>query len=283
MGILDRARDEPRHARRLKLLAVACLETLPSVPDDLRAALDLCLDDLVPPRDAPSARSLAAAGEPVLARLPEKLDGLSDTVAKATVQTVWLINGPDALDVLARYATEGRDSVRWELNMAWDYFDPEEYAERVLAAMPTGGRIYVSSTTHLAALSKASPLAELEVSLTGPADLSPIAPHAASLRRLSLYYTEPGADPDGLPALPKLDQLALGLPGLADLHFLDALPPLKMVWLTTCQDIEDFSPLLRFTQLRTLTLFNSRRLCSPEQLPALGMVRSLGLDGSRLG
>jgi hypothetical protein len=74
----------------------------------LRAVLDRCLDDLIPPRDAAAARSLATAGEPVLARLPESLEGLSDAVAAATFQTAWLVNGPDALDVLARYAADRR-------------------------------------------------------------------------------------------------------------------------------------------------------------------------------
>lgn len=48
-GILARAHTEKRRSRALKLVAVACLETLPSVPDDLREALDRCLDDLIPP------------------------------------------------------------------------------------------------------------------------------------------------------------------------------------------------------------------------------------------
>jgi hypothetical protein len=283
LGILDRARDEPRRARRLKLLAVACLETLPSVPDDLRAAIDKCLDDLVPPRDAVAARSLATVGEPVLAWLPESLDGLSEATAAATVQTAWLVNGPLALDVLARYAADKRSEVQWGLNIAWSFFDPEEYAERVLADMPPGGNIYVPSQTQLAAVAKASAPSELEIHLAGPTDLSPIVAHAASITDLRLYYDEPGADPADLPTLPKLRCLAFGLPGLSDLRFMDSTPDLDMVWFTRCQDIEDYSPLLRFTNLQTLALFGSKRLRSLQQLPPLGAIRSLCLQGSRLG
>jgi hypothetical protein len=281
-GILDRVQTEPRRARRLKLLAVACLETLPSVPDDLRAALDRCLDDLVPPRDIAAARSLATAGEPVLARLPETLEGLPDAVAAATVQTAWLINGPEALDVLARYASDRR--VHSELSVAWEYFDPDEYAERVLAAMPPGGHVHILySPAQLAALSKVSALSDLEVYRARPVDLSFLAAHSASLHSLCLYYDEPGADLTALPELPKLQSLAVGLPGLADLSFLDALPPLETVWLTHCEDIEDYSPLLRFTRLRALALFGSGRLRSLQQLPSLEAVGSLSLAGSRLG
>jgi hypothetical protein len=75
----------------------------------------------------------------------------------------------------------------------------------------------------------------------------------------------------------------VGLPRLADLGFLDALPPLKTVWLTNCQEIDDYSPLLRFTELGTLALFSSSRLRSLRQLPPLKAVGSLSLAGSGLG
>jgi hypothetical protein len=283
-GILGRVRAEPQQARRLKLLAVACLETLPAVPDELRAAIERCLDDLIPPRDNAAARSLATAGEPVLARLPQSLTGLTVATAVATIQTAWLINGPRALDVLARYAPDQRPSVRFELSTAWDYFDPDEYAERVLAAMPPGGSLYVpGSPAQLAALAKAPPLADLDAQLTGPVDLSFLTAHAASLRRLCLYYTEPGADLTALPELPKLRELVVALPELADLGFLDALPQLEAVWLTQCEDIEEYSPLLRFTMLRKLILHGSRHLRDLRQLPSLKGVRTLSLSGSRLG
>jgi hypothetical protein len=287
-GILGRVSSEPRRARRLKLLAVACLETLPSVPDDLRAALDRCLDDLVPPRNTAAARSLATAGEPILARLPETLNGLSDAVAAATVQTAWLVNGPDALDVLARYAADQRDVIRYELSNAWDYFDPDEYAERVLAAMPPGGGLYVNgSSAQLAALGKVPPLSELDVTLTGQVDLSFLTAHAASLRQLYLteeysYFEKLGVDLTALPELPRLRRLAVGTPGLADLGFLDRLPSLEMIWFTNCENISDYSPLLRFTALRTLALYDSGRLRSLRQLPPLEAVRSLSLTGSGL-
>jgi hypothetical protein len=280
-GILDRVRAEPRRARRLKLLAVACMETLPSVPNDLRMALDQCLDDLVPPRDEVAARSLASAGEPVLARLPATLGGLTDAVARASVQTAWLINGPGALNVLNRYAADPRRTVQGEISTAWGYFDPDEYAQHVLAAMPPGGRLHnVSSPAQLAALDKAPQLAELNVLLTEPADPSFLAPHASSLRDLSLYGEL--TDLSVLPKLPKLHSLSTDVSGYTDISFLDALPQLRRLWLNGCQDIEDYSPLLRFTNLQALALFGSNRFCTLRQLPPLGTVRSLVLSDSEL-
>jgi len=283
-GILDRARTERRHARRLKLLAVACLETLPSVPDDLRVALDRCLNDLIPPRTPAMARSLATAGEPVLARLPETLEGLSETTAKATVQTAWLINGPQALDVLARYATDQRLNVQYELGEAWAYFDPHEYAERVLANMPPGGRLWVRSPAQLAALSKVPPLSSLGVyNVNEPVDASFLTAHAASLHILRFQSNRSIVDLYDLPELPRLQGFATSVFGLADLGFLDELPLLESIWITECGDVEDPSSLLRFTALKTLGLHDCGWLHSLRQLPPLKTVETLYLSGARLG
>src|SRR5262249_22800275 len=89
-GLLSRARTERRYARRMKLLVASCLETLPVIPEDLRADIDACVEELVPPRDLSSARSLALVGEPVLERLPENLEELPDGAARATVRAAWL-------------------------------------------------------------------------------------------------------------------------------------------------------------------------------------------------
>jgi hypothetical protein len=282
-GILGRARYEPSQARRLKLLAVACLETLPSVPDDLRAALDSCLDDLIPPCDDNAARALASAGEPVLGWLPKSLDGLSPAVAAATIRTAWLINGPGALDVLACYATDQHRVVPSELSRAWDYFDPEEYASRVLAAKPPYGSVAAGSPAQIAVLSKLAPLAGLDVSLTRPTDFSTLARHATSLRRLSFQHVEPGATMTALPTLPSLQSVDADLRGLTDLGFLVALPhQINELWLTNCQDIKDYSPLRRFAGLRTLVLSNCEQLYSLRQLPHLSAMRVLSLNGSAI-
>ncbi|ACZ00108.1 NACHT domain-containing protein [Thermomonospora curvata] len=281
-GILDRARTEPRQARRLKLLAVACLETLPAVPDDLRAALDQCLDELVPPRTSAMARSLATAGEPVLARLPKTLEGLSESAAIATVRTAWLINGPQALDVLARYATDQRFEVQEELSIAWQYFDPDEYAERVLANRSPGGYLSLCSSAQLAALSKAPSPATLALLLDGPTDLSPLTGCADSIHRIVIYSPKSHMGKVRLPELPKADQLFLNTLGFTDLKFLDKLPSLERIWLGTCKDVTDYSPLLQFTELRTLSMYGCRALRSLRQLPPLDTVTSLGLSSSHL-
>ncbi|MFI0371817.1 NACHT domain-containing protein [Actinomadura sp. 1N219] len=282
-GILNRARAEKRHARVLKLVAVACLETLPSVPDDLAEDLGRCLDDLIPPRDDASARSLATAGEPVLTHLPENLDGLGWPTASATIQTAWLVNGPGALDVLARYASDARPRVRRHLAKAWNYFDADEFAERVLTRFPRGDGLRLEYVPRqVSALGKVPPLAELEVTMNVIEDFGFVAPHAETLEHLGLHSAVSMADPALLPPLLALRSLSIGFPGLSDLGFLDTLPRLKRIMLPRCQSVSDYAPLRRHGGLTTLWLISPRHLTGLSELPPLGALLTLGLEDSMI-
>ncbi|MGV9849557.1 NACHT domain-containing protein [Streptomyces sp. NPDC003442] len=198
-GILGRAGAERRHARALRLLAASCLETMESVPAGLTGRLDHNLGVLVPPRRVSDATSLAAVGEPVLGRLPRSLGDLTATAARAAVRTAALIGGEGALGLLAGYAEDERDWVRYELVNAWKYFDPDEYARRVLARLPledvhlglshpsqwsaatrlrSARKVGINYpfTSGLAALKELPPLSQLSINqLMNENDLSPLA------------------------------------------------------------------------------------------------------------
>ncbi|MFC4055009.1 NACHT domain-containing protein [Actinomadura syzygii] len=281
-GILTRARTETRHARALKLQAVACLETLPSIPGDLRLRLDQCLDDLIPPRDGASARSLAAAGDPVLARLPHTLDGLTMAAAEATVRTAWLVNGPDALGVLARYASDPRWPVQRELSEGWKYFDSTEFTERVLTHLPAGGCLKMTQQQRLNALDLVPHLGGLVVRRDEINEFGFFYHHAETLRLLELTAYESMANAMLLPIMPRLRSLYLNAPHVGEVDFLERLPQLRTFWLRECRTITDYSPLQGQCALTTLWLVNCTNLTSLEELPPLRPMHSLSISGSRL-
>jgi hypothetical protein len=67
-AILDRADDEPRHARRLRLLAAACLETVTELDPEIRVRIDAVITDrLVPPRSIRETQSLFRCWPPATA------------------------------------------------------------------------------------------------------------------------------------------------------------------------------------------------------------------------
>lgn len=257
-GILGRAKREEKICRRLQFLAAACLETLPAVSAGLRTALDQCLCELIPPNDYHEASLLASIGDPVLRMLPESLGELSDEAACASVRTAYLINGPWSLNVLRRYAADSRNTVQYEIGKAWNYFAHDEYADRVLTAMPPGGDLHVSSVDQLVLLKKLTGLAHLTINLTRSADLA------------------------NLPSLPNLQTLGINVPEILDINFLNTLPPLSSISLDDCKSLSDYSPLQRSTALDALALRGSSQLRSLDQLPPLGKVRILFLTGSKL-
>ncbi|WP_051468260.1 NACHT domain-containing protein [Actinomadura oligospora] len=278
-GLLTRIDTEPRRARRLKLLLIACLETLPSIPADQRPAFDRALKDLVPPRDESAARSLATAGDPVLNALPDSLSPLSPKVAQATAQAAWMINGPKALEVLSRYAPDARFEVSTELANAWNYFDDAEFADRIVRFMPSAALLRVDSADRLRALLALPPREQLNVYLDDASELDLLAHHRLSLTWLLLYGPRPTAiDPRRLPEMPNLTRLTLGATiEVRSVEFLDLMPAVRDLRLWNCVPLEDFSPLQRFEPMRTLVLHNAQRLSSAGQLPSLAKTEVLGL------
>lgn len=114
-GILERADREPKAARRLRLLASACLDTSQTVEPEVMARIDASLATAIPPRDKRESRTLSLAGDRVLRRLPTSLDEVSEAVGVACVRTAALVNGPAALQLLAGYAADPRIDVQHEL------------------------------------------------------------------------------------------------------------------------------------------------------------------------
>ncbi|MEU6129993.1 NACHT domain-containing protein [Saccharopolyspora sp. NPDC047091] len=136
-GILDLAdRVDGRIARRLRLLAATCRESVHDLEPEVLARLDDCIGTLVPPANTTVSRSLSTVGESLLDRLPTDLSGLTEAQAAACVYTASLINGPDSLPLLQKYAADPRLAVQDELIDAWEFYDPEEYACTVLRDAP---------------------------------------------------------------------------------------------------------------------------------------------------
>ncbi|MFB9834038.1 NACHT N-terminal Helical domain 1-containing protein [Actinoallomurus acaciae] len=305
-GLLARVHAEPRAARRLKLLIAGCLETLPAIPGESREGIDDCLDDLVPPRDLASARSLSNVGEPILARLPRTPDGLSAAAARAVVRTAWLVNGPGALDLLAGYGGDPRAEVQQELIRGWEYFDPDRYAANVLAdTLLVGGSLYLAEPRLIPALRHLRHLTWFEVEprtvndlsfLEGlgtpftylgvrglcSGDLSPLTAYADTLTGLTISVQTKVEDFTPLHRLRGLDTLSLGAEEITDLDFVRGLPKLERLQLNRLANVTDLSPLRDQDALNSLHLDDCRALTDIRDLPIPESLTDLGLLASSL-
>lgn len=305
-GLLNRADAEPKRAHRLRMLVTACLETIPDVPSAARDRVDRCVSKLIPPRSDADARRLAAAGEEVLRRLPESLEDLSETQAVATVRTAWLVNGPAAMDVLARYASDPRPKVQTELVAAWSYFEPRAYAERVLVDAPLHrGRLTVKDPALLPAVRALRHLRHLFVYLPTRVGLECLAGLPA-LTRVSAGGIHPGS----LGALAEhrsLSDVELGVAGIVedvspllelpelrrlhltpmvfgcDLDFVASLPQLRALTLAGLEDVRDFSPISEQRKLIQLGLMGCHHLTGLASLGQRKTLFSLLLHDTDLG
>jgi hypothetical protein len=302
-GLLARIAAEPRNARRLKLLVAGCLETLPAIPADLRADVEKCLDDLVPPRDLASARSLSNVGEPILSRLPRTPAGLTTAAARAVIRTAWLVNGPEALDLLAGYGEDPRAEVQDELVEGWEYFDADLYARSVLADTPLAeGRLVVPTPRLLPAarhikqvrtlVSASVPdlsflhgfdssLSRLQVN-SDSGDLAPIVTCAESLKGLGLSTRAAVPDFAPLLRLRRLEELLLAS-DFTDLAFVRDLPELRSLHLGGLARVADLSPLRAQARLEGLGVEGCPALTDLRVLPPLDRVTELSLARSHLG
>lgn len=230
-GLLDRADMEKSRRRHLRLLAAACLETAGPVAEPVRARVEAALDEMVPPRHTNECISLASGGDAVLRRLPTGLTSLSEAQAAATVRTAALIISPRTLEILAGYAADPRLRVQHELINAWEYFDPDEYARRILADAPLlGGHIRLTTRRLLPSLH-----------------------HLRNLMTLSLS-SEPVTELAWVRTVPKLAYLSTQSDQRLDLSPLVDHPELQYLWISA-EGYEGAGALTRLTKLRELCLW----------------------------
>ncbi|WP_407645134.1 NACHT domain-containing protein [Crossiella cryophila] len=288
--ILDRAAGEPRRARHLRLLAAACLETVEELDPAVRARVDSLIEQhLVPPRSVREAGSLAAIGHRVLRYFPSTVDELSEASAAATVRAAAFTENQEALALLRGYARDPRHRVQEELAQAWRYFEPQRYAEEVLAEAPLRDGVirvrdehllpFVDRLTRLRSLwldlDSGRRLAPLDI-ITGlpkltavnlelqheTVDLEPLAEHPL-LHTVHLFSTAGYQRHDVLARLPELVHLALfQYEPMADIRFLRALPNLLTLSLDQLEQIDDYSPLDDMNSLRSLNLWSRVSLAS---------------------
>ncbi|AWN32260.1 ATP-binding protein [Streptomyces sp. NEAU-S7GS2] len=132
--LLDRGDQEPEWRSRLHLLAAACLETAGECDPRVYERVKESTARLIPPRRMSDAKELASAGEMVIPLIPEGKLPVGE--AAATVRMAAVLGGDAALSLIARFARDSRVTVQRELERAWQYFEPDEYGEKVMAQSP---------------------------------------------------------------------------------------------------------------------------------------------------
>jgi hypothetical protein len=290
--LLERANTEARYRRRIRLLAAACLETVGILDPNIRQNIMNCLADLVPPRRKTEARSLATAGSAVFPYVPTDSTSMPVSAARAMVSTLAMIGGKEALDLISQYATDSRNGVVDMLVDTCEYFEPKQYAERVLRKVDFDGydlniydrttldcfrhvpnvraeRIQISDVADLSIdLHNAPPMTSIWVDGSFE-DVSCFENYAESLEDITLWSSGIVRDRTVLGRLPLLKKLRIGTQELNSISLLASTPQLSLLWLPEVASIEDLSAIEGLAGLHTL------RLRTKTRLPPLSFLREM--------
>ena len=216
------------------------------------------------PKTMKQARELAALGDRVVPDLMPKQDWPVGTTA-ACVRTLALIGSKLALAVLEEYAADERKPVVEELEQAWNAFDREEYARRVLA-------VTYRERTYL--------------ELKDPPTLDGVQ-YFSHLRSLRVVWK--GSEIGPLARLTQLEELdlseCLSVRDLAPLSNLAHLRRLRLQLVCASEKPlpYDLEPLGHLTQLTTLQLKGTLSACDFSFLAGLKHLTELDISGSAEG
>ncbi|GAB2828124.1 NACHT domain-containing protein [Actinoallomurus bryophytorum] len=277
--LLDRGDNDGDGWQALHVLAVACLETSPQLAPDTYARIQQVAGELLPPRSRSDADALARAGEFVLDLLAER-PVTTNQHAAPTIRLAAAIGGDTALEVIARCARFVEPLAELELNAAWDRFDADRFAQKVLAHSPHAAELTIGGNrmdqiralrhvTVLRALNLTSVPEELDLDENLPRHsltklkiincdwLTRLLPalEAEQLRDLEVLEMI-GCGPRSLHELSRwagtLRELAIWPAAVSDIGSLPPLPELQDLF---CIDVRgSLAPLREMPALRRLTL-----------------------------
>jgi hypothetical protein len=242
-------------------LAIACLETAKQADHGLRSRVLSHLAEIVPPRNAAAAKSLAAAGEAALTFLTySKCKDQDDETVAACARAVRLIAGALAAQILGDYANDERESVLVEV-----------------ARSSTSNVLRFTSTR--AKLLAGSPIPESFREFV--MDLDPVG-RLTDLTSLNLVFCRRIQDLTPLRELPNLTSLDLSFcDGVKDLTPLRGLTNLTSLDLSACAGVQDLTPLGGLTKLASLNLSFCAGVQDLTRLGGLTNLTSLDLTRCR--
>jgi hypothetical protein len=234
-GLIKRGDKEKEYRYQLHLIAVACLETAIELGPEVKAEVEKCLSQLVPPKNITEAKALAVAGNlavPYLTNVGYK----PTSVMVVCIRTLALIRSDAALKALEGYAPDRSIAVREELFKAWDAFDQELYAQRVLQQIVQDATYlrlpHLLSLKELQCVQYLGKVTDLNVRTLRPFEYLKYLTEAKQLTSLSLEHCEQLKNLSPIADMKQLTNLDLG-------H---------------CRQLRDLGPLANVKQLTSLRL-----------------------------
>ncbi|MEU9173811.1 NACHT domain-containing protein [Streptomyces sp. NPDC048420] len=218
--------------RRIRVLAMACLEHAAELDKDVRALVEDRAARIIPPRNIEETDALIKVGRIVLELLPGPEELTEEEQAGYVLETAAGIAHDAALPLLARFCRAPWPRVRERVVDAWGSFDPVRYAQEVIAHLPADDILTVRTPGQLAALRELGGRPRLR--LRGDLDQAALA----------------AAGPPG-----RTDELVVSMNNsLTNLDFLKEWAGLRHLTLSNCPTLKSVDALALLPALRSLVL-----------------------------
>jgi hypothetical protein len=242
-------RGKQRYSRRL--LAVACLDEVRHVDPAVLKQIEDAIPELLPPRDMAQAEALShAGGDRLIPHLAAISVNCTQDELPPVARAAALTGGPKALGLLGTLARRNSeqlevqdtlarrdgsqkvaslpDRLENEYMLAWDYFDPEQYIEAVIAPLKVR-EVALAGPRLLKAIGRAP--AVRYVTLTGLDRIEDLSPLRATAIDTLLISGGTLTTLDGIARqLPSLKYLGLiGWPDLTDISGISQLPVVELL------------------------------------------------------
>lgn len=285
-GLLTHVRPAAKQARR-RLLAVSCLQEVRSLDPDLVQAVEKVIPSLLPPRSLAQAEQLSSAGAPLIPLLAQHWARDAKKVSY-TIRAACLVGGPSALDlitdILARnqstpVQSQSRSRLDDEIMRAWQYFDTEDYARRVISKL-TIETMIISELPKLASfLHYATSAARFLFNpFEGPASLQSLS-QLPNLWSLS-FASVAGKQILGLAACPNIKELRLfghRSRDLTDMQF----PPALNSFVLADSSLESLVGIQNAASLTEVTIRTSPKLKNIDILTQLPNLETITLEHTK--
>ncbi|MEV1026920.1 NACHT domain-containing protein [Streptomyces sp. NPDC050264] len=255
-GLTERGDAEPQRRKRLRLLAMACLEHATKLDPQVREKVEKRAAELIPPHNSRESQALAELGPIGLGLLPGPAELDEPEHGQYVVQAAGLIGGEAALPTLVKYRDSELPGVGFQLGQFWGKFDTKMYADTVIAHLRDKPRVSVTAhnEAQLTALRRLGGYTDLDCVGDFSADCLEEHLTALPVRRLRMASNETLDDLEFLARIPGLRDLTLyRCRGVASLEPLRGLP-LEHLFIGEAPLLDDLGPLRTLTALAYLNL-----------------------------
>lgn len=253
-GLIDYAKNRDCNEKKIKFLALACMETSPQLSQKTEEMLHDVSISLFPPQSLQDAKDLSSIGDGAVFYLCKYHDSKPEIISLC-IKSLTYIGTNLALEGISKYSSSNDIKVIKSLLLAWDYFDQEKFAEIIFKNTPFRGPYKVKQKLNFSGFQYLYNLENLELIECSLINISEIG-KLQNLKELILKdCTGSRIDPIG------------------------EIESLTSITIENCKDIEDYTFLENLVNLEYLNLSGNIEFTDISIISDLTSLVYLNLEG----